>query len=221
MIKHRAKSAFWHATGATALMEFALLTPFLIAALLGTVEISRYIAFRRHVTALNNVYARYVSALPTSMTLWDFSSLGDMMFWIIPEFAVMASAQGLTSSTDNTRAVQVTSVSFQPSVTGCTTSCTYTTAKVMWYYLPSGGTANRPCGTLQTPTATPSPLPNNTIPAGYFAKGGLVIIDFYVTYVPLFKSIVPQQTIYSTAYAQPVYFPDAYMTATAASATCP
>jgi hypothetical protein len=221
---------FLSATQASAIVEFSAIIPLLIALLYGVFEYSRFLTFKRHVTFYAESIARFYSGVPaaTNVTNYFVLSSGDMGLYSVQEEASMDLRAGKYYGSTGQWQIQVTSVSFQPSVTGCTTGCTYTSAKVMWYGAFGGNStagyvSPRACGMTQTSTTTPSLTPDNTIPSYYFQKGGLMIVDLVMTYAPLFSSIVSAQKVYAIAYSIPVNYPDTYLPATAGTnlTVCP
>jgi Flp pilus assembly protein TadG len=219
-IKRYAASA-----SATALIEFSLILPVLVIMLMSTFELSRFIEFKRHAAAYAQTLVRQFSSFNTNVTNYDLWSTNDVALWIVPEYTAMRANKGLFNYNDTGRGVQITSVSFQPSVSGCTSSCTYTTGKVMWYYTSGSIGTQRQCGTPQTSVAMATTTPDNTIPSGYFNKGGLVIVDIMLTYTPVFSSVIPERPVYATAYGSPIFYPDSYIPVEPilynAGATCP
>lgn len=214
------KKGFFQCASATALIEFSLFLPVILLILCSTFEICRYLEFKRHMSAFANAVAQQYSSINTPVVWYDLWNSGDLVLWTTPEYTAMRYNQGFNNSTDTGRGIQITSVSFQPSVAGCTTGCTYTTGKVMWYF--SWGIGNqRQCGMTQTPVTVPTSTPDNTIPSSYFNKGGLIIADVKLTYTPLFSKVIPTSTLYATAYALPMFYNDTYLPSSNAGVICP
>ncbi len=208
------KRMFSDSSGLAAL-EFAILLPLIALLLMGTVELSRYYTFERHLLLTTESMSRYVASRKVAVDSLFVRGIDYFTYWMIPERVMYTNAQAVNWTTiDETIGIvlNVSGVAMTPTVSGCTTSCTYTGA-VKWHLNPAGSNSYiRGCSNTQNGAATASTIPNNTIPSSYLRQGGLVIVDMMVTYTPLFKTIIPLKfNVWATSYALPLNYPDTYL----------
>ena len=191
-------SRFSGAKRGVALLEFALIAPFLIALLFGSFELTRYINTSRQITNLADSVAQ-LFAQNTSGTIndTDLHFAIDSTMVTFPNVLGDAHKQGIYWWQDIY--VAMSSVSFSPTVANCTSNCVYN-AKVMWT------TGGRPCSTNLTPapdTATPSPT---TLPTDAFGPGSMIVVDVVYNYKPIVAtSLLGTKTISRSTYLQPRY----------------
>lgn len=188
-----------------AAFEFALLAPVLLAMLAGLYDLTTaYIAWERlnlSVQAIDQIATAQAAnaTVANTLTKTQTTSAASGIYAYLPNI--------LTPSAPSF-GVSVSAVVMTPTVSGCTTNCTYT-AHVAW----SGvfqGTAGvqRPCDAVQgtavitqtADTATPSP---NTLPTDVYSPASLLIVDATYTFQPLFYSFISSFTMKQSAYFSP------------------
>jgi hypothetical protein len=118
--------------------------------------------------------------------------------------------KGIAWGTDIT--ISMAGISFTPTVTGCTTACTYK-ANVVW----TGGAEGRVCGTNPTSAADTAPPSPTTLPSDLFtpvanAQGGnsappfVIVTDINYSWTPLiFTKLVGSFVMRRSAYINPRY----------------
>ncbi len=191
-------SRFASANRGVAMLEFSLVTPFLIALLFGSYELTRYINTTRQITNLADSVAQLFAQNTTgSINDTDLHFAIDSTMVTFPNVLVDAHNQGIYWWQDIY--VSMSSVSFSPTVAGCTSNCTYN-AKLMWT------TGSRPCSTNLTPaadTATPS---LTTLPMDAYGPGSMIVVDVVYFYRPIVATnLLGIKTISRSTYLQPRY----------------
>jgi Flp pilus assembly protein TadG len=184
-----------------AALEFALVIPILITALLATTDIALATITWRNVTATAQEVAEIASAMAvqpnSSNQLTDAQALAstDAVFGIFPAWKSMVNTNAFT--------VTMSDVAFTATVYGCQTGCTYT-AQVAWSYAnPYGSNTKRACGAL-TQVANNAAPSYTTLPAGAFGATSALVVDVNYTYQPLFFGFVIKNIpMLATAYVPP------------------
>ena len=93
--------------------------------------------------------------------------------------------------------VQMTSIKFTATPTGCTTSCTYKPA-VVW------GTGARTCGLTINPVADTNTYNPASLPKDVFGPGSLIVVDVFYSFTPTFgAAYLPSIPIERSAYMAP------------------
>jgi len=184
---------------AIAAVEFALIMPMLVLFMLAGAETARYVNISRQLTEFTYSAASLIAERTTNVTIYDIIFGQTSVVVTFPDILSDAARKNTVWSSD--MQYTASSVLFTPTVTGCTSSCTYT-AKVGWTF----GTNPRPCNTSLTAvsdTASPSP---STLPADIFSSGSIIVIDLIYTYTPIFGAkFVPSIQMKRSAYLQPRY----------------
>ncbi len=191
-------SGFARADRGVALLEFSLIMPFLIALLLGSFELTRYINTTRQITNLADSIAQLFAQNTTgSINDTDLHFAIDSTMVTFPNVLGDAHKQGIYWWQDIY--VSMSSVSFTPTVTGCTSNCTYN-AKVMWT------TGARPCSTNLTPASDTAPPSLTTLPTDAFGPGSMIVVDIAYNYRPIVATnLLGVKTISRSTYLQPRY----------------
>ena len=183
-------------------MEFALIAPILVTLVIGVVDITDAIITWRHLSIAAEAVAEIateMSAQPggsnliTATQVWQASTAA---FGIMPGWksGLMATSYAIT----------VSSVVIRPTVTGCTTACTYV-AKVAWSVPFSPGITE-----IRTPCAVESQVANNlansltTLPVGVIGPSPLLVVDIFYEFQPMFVGFITGPiAMLRSAYLQP------------------
>lgn len=209
-------AAFAAARGAVAAIEFAIIFPVLLIFMLGGGEAARYVNASRQLTNLAYSEANLVAERP-STTAGATMTANDVIFVqqatpvIFPEILKDAARQGTTWSADQHFLFTISSVVFSPTVTGCTSGCTYKGA-VAWSLYQGGLSTATVASKLRSCSVAPVSVPDSqqpsltTLPADVFTSGSLIVVDLAYTYTPVFGSaFFHSVTLHRSAYLQPRY----------------
>ena len=110
--------------------------------------------------------------------------------------------------------VQMTSIEFTASPSGCTSACTYKPA-VVWT------TGARSCGLTITATTDTSTYNPATLPTDVFGPGSLIVVDVSYTFTPTFgAAFMPSIPIERSAYMAPRNVPIVESQATSMAPPC-
>jgi Flp pilus assembly protein TadG len=195
-----------------AALEFALLTPVMATMVIGLFDLSKAAILWEQTWNAARSIAESASTLAlqpdgsTSLTQAQaqqaLSTIFAAMPWLRAGIATGSPGNGLVPV--NTVSAVLTSVSYQPNVAGCTSSCTYA-ATVQWSKAYSGNnfmtqsSVLRPCATL-TQTNPQAAQFSNTVPtlliqAAYLAQNTtaadpFLIADVKFTYTPYFLQFI-------------------------------
>jgi Flp pilus assembly protein TadG len=202
-------ASFSRARHGIAAVEFAIVMPVLLMFLLGGTEIARYINMGGAMTRLAYAEADLVAERPSGSAAL---STNDIIFGeeatplIFPEILRDAARQGLAGGNQawmNDIQFTISSVTFTPTVAGCTSNCTYTAA-VTWS---SAQNASKRSCTIAPTQASDTAEPSlTTLPADVYTSGTLIVVDLAYQYVPVFGgAFVPPIWIRRSAYLQPRY----------------
>ena len=196
---------------AVALVEFAVVLPFLLVLAGGVYEVSRGVATSRH---LSNVASSISQILATNTTgtvsYLDLHYAYDSAMLTLPEVLKDSASRGIAWNTDIT--ISIAGIVFKPVVIGCTSGCTYA-AQIAWTAAGRG----RNCLTLQT-AAPDTALPTTaTLPADLFTptanpNGGnaappyAIAVDVSYTWQPtLFTSVISPVVMKRSSFITPRY----------------
>ncbi|MGY2050247.1 TadE/TadG family type IV pilus assembly protein [Methylobacterium sp. JK268] len=192
-------------------VEFALVLPILLTISAGTYEYANFIRQSRQLTDTANNIAEILSMNNRNyVTYVDLHYANDSTMLTFPPVLADSAKRGLSWDADIQ--VSMAGVSFTPTVSGCSSGCTYK-ANIVW----TGGDAARSCGTnpaaapdaaAPTPTTLPTSLftavpdPNgNSLPPPF-----VIVADVSYAWSPLiFNGIFPNVTLKSSAYINPRY----------------
>src|SRR3984893_17869337 len=178
---YRRAKEFCGARQAIAATEFALVLPFLVILMLGSVEVSRAIIAARNVTAVATTASEMLSQGTRPVQYGDLHFASESTMVIFPQILQDAAQKGI--SWKNDISVLMAGVLFKPNPPSCTSRCSYN-ANVVW----NSGPNKRTCGVLLTSapdTAAPS---TTTLPADVFGPGSLLVVDIVYNYTPIFSS---------------------------------
>ncbi|MGA8172874.1 MAG: TadE/TadG family type IV pilus assembly protein [Methylocystis sp.] len=191
---------FRTAQGGLAMIEFAFALPFLLLALLGFVELDRYISMTRRLEITANSIAEQL-AQDTLVSPVDVTFAQDSTPVLFPAVLADSANKGIAWAQDI--AVSMSSIVFTPTVPNCVNACDYI-AQVAWSSGPNA--VSRPCDVqLQAVPDTQNSQPT-TLPADAFGPVPLITVDVAFNYSPLFgANLLPAVTIHRSAYMQPRY----------------
>jgi hypothetical protein len=199
---------FARAETAIVAVEFAIIMPTLIMFTLGAGEVSRYVNVTRELTNLAYAEADLVAERPSgsaTMSILDIVFVEEATPINFPAILPDAARKGYSGNQGWSNDIQFTisSVIFSPTVTGCTSSCTYKGA-VAWSL--SSNASPRSCSTAPTSVADGMEPSLTTLPADVFTSGSLIVVDLAYTFTPVFGSaFFPTVTLRRSAYLQPRY----------------
>ena len=193
---------FARAKRGTVAVEASFILPVLFLLMLGGAETARYVNTARTLTNLANSMASLVAERTTGFTFLDAVFTYNSAMVTFPGVLSDSHRKGIAWNYDI--AVTVSSVLFSPTVSGCTSNCTYA-GKIAWSINMPIAQA-RSCKVPPTPVADTAPPSITTLPQDVFNAGSLIVADVVYTYVPLFGSgVIPTLTIRRTVYMQPRY----------------
>ena len=180
------------------MLEFTLIAPFLLALLFGSYELTRFINTTRQISNLSNSIAQlFAQNTSGTITDTDLHFAIDSTMVTFPNVLGDAHQQGIWWYQDVH--VTMSSVAFSPTVTGCTSNCTYN-AKVMWT------TGSRPCSTNLTPVADTATSSPGTLPTDAFGPGSIIVVDVVYNYRPIVATtLLGIKTISRSTFIQPRY----------------
>jgi Flp pilus assembly protein TadG len=190
---------------ALAAIEFALIAPVLVLMAFGSYDIVQgFITYTRV-----NYAAQAIGQIATSMAVagTNLNQLNDTQA-LAATSAVYALLPALNSANPPAFSVVLSSIAMTPTVSGCTSNCTYT-AHVAWSSVFQGSGTARPCDTTQgvsvitsvPDTASPSPT---TLPVDAYSSSPLLVADVTYTFQPVFLiAIQTSITMTSSAYFSP------------------
>ncbi|CAH2602015.1 conserved protein of unknown function [Rhodovastum atsumiense] len=173
-----------------AALEFAFLAPVLLLFLAGLHDLTTaFIAWQR-LTATAQATAQIATLMaatassPNTLTVNQASAAASVIYAYLPDTVTAATSRfGVTLS----------SVVMTPTVSTCTTACTYT-AHVAWSGVFAGAaTTARPCDgkTAAISVAADSAEPTaSTLPADAYSAAPLLVVDVAYTFTPLFTSVI-------------------------------
>lgn len=183
------------ARGGVAALEFALVLPVLLVALLGFVELDRYVTSTRQLESASNSISEMLSQ-STSKTNGDLNFAYDSLMVLFPRVLEDSARKAVAWRNDIN--VSMSSIAFASTVPGCVANCTYK-AQVAW----SSGSAKRPCSVPLSPVADNSTPTPTTLPQSAFGPNGLVAVDLEFTYTPLFApKLFGSMTIKRSSFLQ-------------------
>lgn len=179
-----------------AAVEFAIALPVLLAALLGFVELDRYVASTRQLEAAANSISQMLTQSAT-VTNSDLNFAYDLLMVLFPRVLEDSARKGVSSWRSDIN-VSMSSIAFAKQSPACTSNCVYT-AQVAW----SGGSAKRPCSQPLVSVPDDSPPAPTTFPASAFGPNALVVVDLEFAYTPLFApKLFGSMTIKRSSYLQ-------------------
>jgi Flp pilus assembly protein TadG len=200
---------------AIAAVEFALIAPALIALTAGGYEMSRAVSQARQLTTLAGSIATMLTTNTSgAVTYLSLHYAFDSAMVTFPTVLSDSFAKGIAWNKDI--GISMAGVSFTPTVTGCTSHCTYK-ANIVWTGgSVAGGQPARACGTNPVSAADTSAPSTTTLPADLFdtvttpsgvaAPNFVVVVDVGYTWTPLlFSKLFGAITLKRSAYLAPRY----------------
>jgi Flp pilus assembly protein TadG len=194
-----------------AVVEFSLIFPILLAVSAGIFEFSSFIRQSRQLTDTANSIAEILAAGGDNTV--DYSELHyafDSAMLTFPKVLSDSTRKSVTWGNDIT--ISLAGISFSPTVSGCTSNCTYV-ANVNW----TGASAQRACGSHPTSTGNTTPTSPTTLPASLFTpvaspQGGnnpplyIVVADVTYTWSPsVFTGLLSPVVMKRSSYISPRY----------------
>jgi Flp pilus assembly protein TadG len=184
-----------------AALEFAIVAPFLILVLLGTVELYNEITSGRRVQQASYSIAQIISEAPNPPGAVDYQDLQmahDSAMIVFPLVLGDSASKGINWSKDISITISSIVVTQDPTCAG-NANCQYI-ANVAWTW----GDAKRPCSVnLQKAADTSDPSPT-TLPSDAFAPGSLIVADVSYHYTPvIFGGIVHSINYTRSTYLEP------------------
>ncbi len=184
--------------------------PVLVVFMFGGAEIARFVNQSRKVTNLANSVASLVAERTADIGFYDIIFVLNSAMVTFPEVLADSARKGIPWSADIT--INLSSIAFTPTVSGCTSNCTYT-AKVQWSVYP-GGQGLRSCsGTISAVADTAAPS-FTTLPQDVYNAGTIIVADIVYNYTPLFFNGILQAVgggtsipIRRSVYLAPRYLP--------------
>ena len=194
-----------------AAVEFTLIFPILLGVSAGIFEYSSFVRQSRQLTDTANSIAEILAAdADTTVSSTDLHYAVDSTMLTFPKVLSDSTRKGIAWANDIT--ISLAGISFAPTVSGCTSSCTYKAA-INW----TGGGKQRACGSLQS-SATDTNAPSaSTLPASLFTpvaspQGGngsplfVVVADVTYTWSPaVFTGLLNAVTLKRSSYINPRY----------------
>ena len=201
----RRARAFPFDKSGVAIIEFAMVAPFLLLLLLAGFDMGRYALATQRVEAVANSVAQMLSQTGLSsdavnandgtVTDTELNLFRQSALFTFPEALAAASRQGVKWS--DLLVVNMASIRFRPPAPNCATHCAYT-PQVVW------STGWRSCvnpisqgQNTDTPTAT-------TLPVGVYGPGSQIVVDVQYTFTPTFgAAYLPSLPIVRSAFLSP------------------
>ena len=176
-------------------LEFAIITPMLVAMLCGMADLSRAIIMARRLTIAASSTAMIASTMavqarsPNALSGTQALQASTAPFAIFPEWS--------PGPTKGTFSITLSAVTFVSSQSGTTTHVTWSVAN------PGGQTRLRSCGAL-TPTPDDSPSSLASLPVDAFGPTSLLVADVAGVFVPAFTSVfLGPFTLQRSGYVSP------------------
>jgi hypothetical protein len=210
---------------AASTVEFAFLVPAVLLLLLMSFDTGRYVLATERIQEVANSVAEMLSqtAVAASPVVPMKSGDGvvqnnDLHYY---SDSAMVTYPDVLAVANNTGTywwqllnVQMTSVKFNATPAGCTSSCTYKPT-VMWT------TGARTCGTTLTAATDTSLYSPSTLPADVFGPGSIIVVDVSYTFTPTFgAAYMPSISIERSAFMPPRNVPYVESQATSMAPPC-
>lgn len=194
-----------------AAVEFSLIFPALLAISACIFEYSSFVRQSRQLTDTANSIAELLAAdSDTTVSYADLHYAFDSAMLTFPKVLSDATRKGIAWSNDIT--ISLAGISFAPTVSGCTSNCTYV-ANVNW----TGAAKERACAVRPTSTTDTSRPSTATLPTSLFTpvaspQGGngpplyVVVADVTYTWSPVvFTGLLNSVTLRRSSYINPRY----------------
>ena len=201
----RRARAFLAHTAGVAFTEFAMITPFVLLLLLGGFDMGRYVLATQRVEAVANSVAQMlgqtglssnaVNANDGTVTDTELALYQQSALFTFPDSLAAASQQGVAWS--SLLVVNMASIRFLPTPSGCTTGCAYT-PQVVW------STGWRSCTNPISQGANTDPPSAATLPVGIYGPGSQIVVDVQYNFAPTFgAAFLPSLPIVRSAFLAP------------------
>jgi len=189
----KTEDGFVASRSGAALIEFALVVPFLMAMLLGMHETTRLLRASHHMTNYVNTAAYDVASASSNVTQAAMRSIIDRVGLMVPE--IMRDGTSPWSGSPNGIVdVGISMIRMSPRDPTCQSGCNYK-AMVAWSF----GNLRRSCGE-QDSMSSAAPPSSVALPIGVFQSGAVAVVDLATNYQYRFASIVPSKELRVAAY---------------------
>ena len=214
---------FVRSDAAVAASEFAMISPILLTLTVVAFDFGRYVLATQRVEAVANSIAEMLSqtdpgagAVESGDGTVNDTTLHwfyDSAMFTFPDALNTANQQGVAWW--NLLVVNMASVKFVATPTGCTTTCAYVPT-VVW------STGWRSCGsTITSANDVANPTPT-TLPADIFGPNSQIVVDVSYTFYPTFgASLLPTIPIERSAYMSPRNVPIVETSGSSWAPNCP
>ena len=222
-----ARTSFLRDTRAVSAIEFAFVTPVLLLFLVAAFDCGRLVYASERVEAVANQIAEMIAETPPSTSATtsgdglvastDILSFYNSAPFIFPDVLTQATQQSVAWNT--LLQLDLASIKFTATPTGCTSSCTYT-PKVVWNY--GAASSLRTCSSTITAAADNSPSSPSTLPTDSFGPTSLLVVDVHYTWSPTFgAAYFTPVTFARSVYLNPRYVPNVEATSGNGVNICP
>jgi TadE-like protein len=187
-------SRFMKSQAGTALIEFALVFPILMAMLVGVHETTRVLRASHHMTNYVNAAAYDVAGTGTDLTQASLRELVDRVALMVPEI-IRSGSSPWSSSASGYVDIGISMIRMTPRVATCQRNCSYK-ATVQWSF----GNMRRPaCAEMSEASADAEPS-QNSLPSGVFQSGALAVVDLSTSYRYMLTSLAPPKNLRASGY---------------------
>jgi hypothetical protein len=192
-IFRKAEEGFVSSRSGAALIEFAMVVPFLMALLLGTHETTRLLRASHHMSNYVNTTAYDLAGVASDVSQATLRSMVDRVSLMVPE--IMRDGLSPWSGSPNGIVdIGFTMVRMTPRDPACQSACNYK-AMVAWSF----GNLRRPCGEQDSMSSAAQPT-SLALPIGAFQSGALAVVDLATSYQYRFASVVPSKEMRVAGY---------------------
>jgi hypothetical protein len=224
-LHHRLCSFIQRQRGAST-VEFAFLMPVMLILMLAGFDTGRYVLATERIQEVANSVAEMLSQTDTAILpiVPILKSDGvvqdsDLHFYFDSAMATYPDVLVVANNTGTywwqLLTVQMTSIKFNATPSGCTTSCTYKPT-VLWT------TGSRSCGSTITAVGDTSAYSPTTLPQDVYGPGSIIVVDVSYTFAPtLGAAYMPSISIERSAYMAPRNVPYVESQATSMAPPCP
>jgi len=200
----RARAFLAHTSG-VAFAEFAMIAPFVLMLLLAGFDMGRYVLATQRVEAVANSVAQMlgqtglssnaVNSNDGTVTDTDLKLYAQSALFTFPDALEAAYQQGVSWS--SLLVVNMASIRFKPTPSGCTSNCAYA-PQVVWT------TGWRTCTNPISQGLNTDPPSAATLPVGIYGPGSQIVVDVQYTFKPTFgAAYLPSMPIVRSAFLAP------------------
>lgn len=191
--RRKTEDGFMATRSGAALIEFALVVPFLMAMLLGMHETTRLLRASHHMTNFVNTAAYDLAGTSSDVTQSAMRSIIDRIGLMVPEI-IREGTSPWSRSPNGIVDVGISMIRMTPRDPACQSACNYK-AMVAWSF----GNLQRPCGEQTSMSSAAQPTLTD-LPIGVFQSGALAVVDLSTDYQYRFASVVPSKNLRVAAY---------------------